>query len=89
MSVEVTAVRGGRDLRAFIDLPYRLNANHPLWVPPLKLERRLFLSRRMTAFFTPGVARSLRSTLRAQLPQVMPFTGRFRVWIAILYMMLL
>jgi GNAT superfamily N-acetyltransferase len=54
VSVEVTAVSGGRDLKAFIDLPFRLHANHPLWVPPLKLERRLFLNRRMNAFFTHG-----------------------------------
>ena len=50
------AVSGGRDLRAFIDLPFRLHANHPLWVPPLKLERRLFLNRRMSAFFSHGEA---------------------------------
>jgi GNAT superfamily N-acetyltransferase len=56
VSVEVKAVSGGRDLRAFIDLPYRLNANHPLWVPPLKIERRIFLSRRMNAFFSHGEA---------------------------------
>ena len=56
MSVEVRAVSGGRDLKAFIDLPFRLHANHPLWVPPLKLERRLFLNRRMNAFFTHGEA---------------------------------
>ena len=47
---------GGRELRAFIDLPFRLHANHPLWVPPLKLERRLFLSRRLNAFFSHGEA---------------------------------
>jgi GNAT superfamily N-acetyltransferase len=56
VSVQVTAVSGGRDLKAFIDLPYRLHANHPLWVPPLRLERRLFLSRRMNAFFSHGEA---------------------------------
>ncbi len=56
MSVEVTAVSGGRELREFIDLPYRLHANHPLWVPPLKLERRLFLNRRMNAYFSHGEA---------------------------------
>ena len=54
MSIEVRTVAGGRDLKQFIDLPYRLHANQPLWVPPLKLERRLFLSRRMNAFFTHG-----------------------------------
>jgi GNAT superfamily N-acetyltransferase len=49
-------VSSRRDLKAFIDLPFRLHANHPLWVPPLKLERRLFLSRRMNAFFSHGEA---------------------------------
>ena len=56
MAVEVRAVSGGRDLKAFIDLPFRLHANHPLWVPPLKLERRLFLNRRLNAFFSHGEA---------------------------------
>jgi len=56
VSVEVTAVSGGRDRTAFIDLPFRLHASHPLWVPPLKLERRLFLSPRANAFFKHGEA---------------------------------
>ena len=56
MSVEVTAVSGGRELGQFIDLPFRLHASHPQWVPPLKLERRLFLNRRMNAFFSHGEA---------------------------------
>jgi GNAT superfamily N-acetyltransferase len=56
VGVEVSKVSGGRDLKAFIDLPFRLNANHPLWVPPLKLERRLFLNRRLNAFFSHGEA---------------------------------
>src|SRR5208282_1291985 len=49
-------VSGGRDLRAFVEVPFRLHANHPQWVPPLKLERRLFLNRRMNAFFSHGEA---------------------------------
>jgi GNAT superfamily N-acetyltransferase len=56
VSVQVTAVAGGRELGRFIDVPFRLHANHPLWVPPLKLERRMFLSRRMNAFFSHGEA---------------------------------
>ncbi len=56
MSVEVRAVKGGRELKAFIDLPFRLHANQPQWVPPLKLERRLFLNRKMNAFFSHGEA---------------------------------
>ncbi len=47
---------GGRDLKRFIDLPYALHANRPQWVPPLKLERRIFLTRRLNAFFTHGEA---------------------------------
>ncbi len=56
VGVEVTPVSGWRETKAFIDVPFRVHANHPLWVPPLKLERRLFLSRRMNAFFTHGEA---------------------------------
>jgi GNAT superfamily N-acetyltransferase len=56
VAVEVRAVSGRRDLKAFIELPFRLHANHPLWVPPLKLERRLFLNRRVNAFFSHGEA---------------------------------
>jgi GNAT superfamily N-acetyltransferase len=56
VGVEIRSVSGGRDLKRFIDLPFRLHANHPLWVPPLKLERRLFLNRRINAFFSHGEA---------------------------------
>jgi GNAT superfamily N-acetyltransferase len=56
VSVEVRAVSGGRDLKRFIELPFRLHANHPRWVPPLKIERRVFLSRRMNVFFNHGEA---------------------------------
>ena len=56
MAVGVTSVSSGRDLKRFIDLPFRLHANHPLWVPPLRLERRMFLSRRLNAFFSHGEA---------------------------------
>ncbi|HET9740624.1 MAG TPA: hypothetical protein VFP78_21105 [Solirubrobacteraceae bacterium] len=56
MSLDVRPVRGQRDLRKFVDLPYRLHSNSPVWVPPLRLERRLFLSRRLNAFFRHGDA---------------------------------
>ncbi len=55
MSVQVTTVRRPSDLRAFVALPYRLHAGTP-WVPPLRLERYLFLSRRLNAFFKHGRA---------------------------------
>jgi GNAT superfamily N-acetyltransferase len=56
VAVEIRAVSGARDLKAFIDLPFSLHANRPLWVPPLKLERRIFLNRRLNAFFSHGEA---------------------------------
>lgn len=54
MGVEVRPLEGRGDLRRFLDLPYALHANHPQWVPPLRLERRLFLSRRLNPFFRHG-----------------------------------
>jgi hypothetical protein len=56
MPVEVREVGSRRDRREFIDLPFRLHANAPTWVPPLKLERRLFLHPRVNAFFKHGEA---------------------------------
>ncbi|MEA2167644.1 MAG: hypothetical protein QOF76_944 [Solirubrobacteraceae bacterium] len=52
---EVRSVRSFGDLRAFVDLPYRLHAGTP-WVPPLRLERYASLSRRLNAYFTHGRA---------------------------------
>src|SRR3954454_10929133 len=45
MPVAVRTARSFRDVGAFLDLPDRLHAGTP-YVPQLKLERRLFLSRR-------------------------------------------
>jgi GNAT superfamily N-acetyltransferase len=38
LPVSVRPVRGRRDLRAFVKLPYRLHAADPLWAPPLRRE---------------------------------------------------
>jgi GNAT superfamily N-acetyltransferase len=54
--VTIQPVRTRRELKRFIDFPFRLHREHPLWVPPLKIERRLFLNRRMNAFFSHGEA---------------------------------
>ncbi|CAN5137455.1 hypothetical protein BH20ACT16_BH20ACT16_12090 [soil metagenome] len=51
VSVDVRAVSSKRDLREFIELPYRLHSTSPQWVPPLRLERRIFHSRRLNAYF--------------------------------------
>jgi len=49
MPVDVRPARSFRDVGAFIELPFRLHAGTP-WVPPLRLERRLFLSRRFGTY---------------------------------------
>jgi GNAT superfamily N-acetyltransferase len=51
MSLEVAPVRTRGDRREFIELPYRLHSNAEQWIPPLKLERRMFISKRMNAYF--------------------------------------
>lgn len=54
-SLTIRPVRSRRDLKRFIDLPYRLHAG-TLWVPPLKLERRFFLNRKLNPYFKHGEA---------------------------------
>lgn len=49
VSVQVRPARTFREVGAFIDLPYRLHEGTP-WVPPLKIERRMFLSRRFGTY---------------------------------------
>jgi hypothetical protein len=56
VSVDVRPAGAGRELREFIELPYRLHSTSPQWVPPLRLERRLFLTRRLNPFFRHGEA---------------------------------
>ena len=54
-TVQVSPVRGLGDLRAFVDLPFRLHAGTP-WIPPLKLERYIYLNRKLNAYFKHGDA---------------------------------
>jgi GNAT superfamily N-acetyltransferase len=56
VSVDVRPVGSRRDLREFIELPFRLHSTSSQWVPPLRLERRLFLNHRLNAFFKHGDA---------------------------------
>lgn len=41
--IEIVAVEKKSELKAFIDLPWRIYARHPNWVPPLKNEVRRML----------------------------------------------
>jgi GNAT superfamily N-acetyltransferase len=56
VSVVVRPVQTRRDRKEFVELPYRLHSSSGVWVPPLRLERRLFLSPRQNAFFSHGAA---------------------------------
>ncbi|MGH7508406.1 MAG: GNAT family N-acetyltransferase [Gemmatimonadales bacterium] len=49
--LRVRAARERRDLKRFIDLPYRLHARDPLWVPPLRRDVKALLSRSQNPFF--------------------------------------
>ena len=55
MQIEIGTARNRREIGEFLDLPYRLHAGTP-WVPQLRLERRLFLNRRLNAYFSHGEA---------------------------------
>jgi GNAT superfamily N-acetyltransferase len=56
VSLAVRPVRSRADRKRFIELPYRLHANEPHWIPPLRIERRLFLNPRLNAYFKHGEA---------------------------------
>ena len=50
-ALRVRAARDRRDLKRFIDLPYRLHARDPLWVPPLRRDVASLLDRGKNPFF--------------------------------------
>jgi GNAT superfamily N-acetyltransferase len=51
VALEVSPVRSRRDRREFVELPFRLHANAERWIPPLRLERRLFLQPRFNSWW--------------------------------------
>jgi GNAT superfamily N-acetyltransferase len=55
VGVEITTVQGRRAIGEFTDLPFRLHQGTP-WVTPLKIERNLFLSRKLNPYFKHGEA---------------------------------
>ena len=62
VSLEVRAVSSRRDRQEFIELPFRLHSTSPQWVPPLRVERHMFLSRRMNAYFKHAGAQEFLAT---------------------------
>jgi len=51
--IEICSVNTRRDKNEFIKLPWRIYADDPYWVPPLKLERKLHFSS-LNPFFKHG-----------------------------------
>jgi hypothetical protein len=49
--IEVITVKRGAELKAFIDLPWRIYKEYPRWVPPLKKEVRRMLDPRRHPFW--------------------------------------
>ncbi len=60
-------VTSARDLRRFIDLPYRLHAGDPIWVPPLRRDVRALLDRQQNPFFAHAEAEYFLAERGAQL----------------------
>ena len=55
--IEIIVAEGGSELKDFIDLPWRIYAGYPHWVPPLKKEVRRMLDPRRHPFweFSEGI----------------------------------
>ncbi len=53
-TLEVRPVRGRAQLAAFIDLPWKLYRNDPLWIPPLKASVRELLDPAKHPFYDHG-----------------------------------
>lgn len=56
MSVQVKPVRSWMEKRDFITLPWRVYRDDPLWVPPLRQDRKQALDRDTNIFFKRGQA---------------------------------
>ncbi len=55
-AVEVARVASRAERDAFIEFPWRIYRDDPVWVPPLILERRDFLDRKKHPFYEHGEA---------------------------------
>ncbi len=55
-AIEVRAALTRQQRRQFLELPWRIYAGDPLWVPPLLIERRGFIDPRRHPFYLHGTA---------------------------------
>jgi GNAT superfamily N-acetyltransferase len=53
-ALTVEPERGRADRRAFLDFPYRLYRDHPVWVPPLRMADAALMDRTKNPFFGHG-----------------------------------
>jgi hypothetical protein len=51
ITIEAIDTHRREQVRAFVDLPYRLYAGHPLWVPPLRMDVELQLNREKHPYY--------------------------------------
>ena len=49
--LEIRPVRGRRDLKRFVKVPFRIHRDSEQWVPPLIFERMQFLDRSKNPYF--------------------------------------
>jgi GNAT superfamily N-acetyltransferase len=54
--VSIRPVRGRRELKRFVKVPFRLHRESPQWIPPLVFERMQFLDRAKNPWFEHGEA---------------------------------
>src|SRR3954451_1811228 len=57
--VSIRAVKGKRDLRRFVKVPFAVHREHPQWVAPLVFERLEFLDRGKNPYFEHAEAEYL------------------------------
>ena len=55
-AIEVRPAIARHDRRAFLELPWQIYADDPIWVPPLLIERRSFIDPRRHPFYQHGAA---------------------------------
>src|SRR5512143_558677 len=51
LTVEQIGLQDKRQVRRFIDIPYRLYRNRPQWVPPLRIDVELMLNKQKHPFY--------------------------------------
>jgi|YNPNPStandDraft_1061719.scaffolds.fasta_scaffold01972_3 GNAT superfamily N-acetyltransferase len=51
LTIQQVDTESKAQVRRFVDIPYRLYAGHPQWVPPLRMDAETFLNRQKHPFF--------------------------------------